>query len=51
MASVSPDDPDPLVYQPFYSFKHEIDQDKQRTFWYATRRPSDRKDDAAPRCT
>ena len=46
VVSVSPDDPDPVVYRPFYSFKHEIDQDKQRTFWYATRRPSDRKGDA-----
>ncbi len=46
VVSVSPDDPEPLVYRPFYSFKHEIEQDQQRTFWYATRRPSDRKGDA-----
>ena len=46
VVSVSPDEPEPLVYRPFYSIKHEIDQDKQRTFWYATRRPSDRKGDA-----
>ena len=46
VVSVSPDDPQPLVYRPFYSFKHEMDQDQQRTFWYATRRASDRKGDA-----
>lgn len=46
VVSVSPDDPEPLVYQPFYSFKHEMDQAQQRTFWYTTRRPSDRKGDA-----
>jgi type VI secretion system protein ImpG len=46
VVSVSPDDPEPLVYRPFYSFKHEMDQAQQRTFWYTTRRPSDRKGDA-----
>jgi len=46
VVSVSPDDPDPLVYRPFYSFKHEIDREQQRTFWYGTRRPSSRKGDA-----
>jgi type VI secretion system protein ImpG len=45
VVSVSPDEPEPLVYRPFYSFKHEIDQDRQRAFWYTTRRPSDRKGD------
>lgn len=46
VVSVSPEDPEPVVYRPFYSFKHEVDQDQQRTFWYATRRPSARKGDA-----
>jgi type VI secretion system protein ImpG len=46
VVSISPDDPEPLPYRPFYSFKHGIDQEQQRTFWYATRRPSGRKGDA-----
>jgi len=46
VVSTSPDRPDPTVYQPFYSFKHAVDLEQQRTFWYATRRPSDRKGDA-----
>ncbi|MBI4586182.1 MAG: type VI secretion system baseplate subunit TssF [Planctomycetes bacterium] len=29
-------------YQPFYSFKHSLDHQKPQTFWYATRRPSQR---------
>jgi type VI secretion system protein ImpG len=35
-----------VPYQPFYSFKHSFEREKQRTFWHATRRPSERKDDA-----
>jgi type VI secretion system protein ImpG len=33
-------------FQPFYSFRHTYDRDHDRTFWYATRRASQRKDDA-----
>ncbi|HVG20283.1 MAG TPA: type VI secretion system baseplate subunit TssF [Blastocatellia bacterium] len=33
-------------FQPFYSFRHAYDPDHSRTFWYSTRRPSQRKDDA-----
>jgi type VI secretion system protein ImpG len=33
-------------FQPFYSFRHAYDPDYDRTFWYSTRRPSQRKDDA-----
>jgi type VI secretion system protein ImpG len=32
-------------FEPFYSFKHSFDQRRQRAFWHATRRPSERKDD------
>jgi type VI secretion system protein ImpG len=46
VVSTSPDDPEPVVYRPFYSFKHGVDQEQQRAFWYATRRPSSRKGDA-----
>jgi type VI secretion system protein ImpG len=29
-----------LEYQPFFSFRHGQDRNRQRVFWYATRRPS-----------
>ncbi|WP_165230985.1 type VI secretion system baseplate subunit TssF [Aquisphaera insulae] len=32
-------------YQPFYSYRHGVGSEAQRTFWYATRRPSMRADD------
>jgi type VI secretion system protein ImpG len=32
-------------FQPFYSFRHTYDRDMDRTFWYATRRQSERRDD------
>jgi type VI secretion system protein ImpG len=32
-------------YQPFYSFKHGSEADRQQTYWYARRRPSVHKDD------
>jgi type VI secretion system protein ImpG len=32
-------------FQPFYSLRHAIDREQDRTFWYATRRPSHRSDD------
>ena len=33
------------IFQPFYSFKHAADREQQQAFWYATRRPSQRKGD------
>jgi type VI secretion system protein ImpG len=33
------------VFQPFYSYRHAYERDQQRTFWYATRRPTQRADD------
>jgi len=36
----------PIPFQPFYSFKHGVDRESQRTFWHANRRPSARKDDS-----
>ncbi len=41
----SPYLPEPISFQPFYSFKHAIDRERQKTFWYATRRPSPKKGD------
>jgi type VI secretion system protein ImpG len=35
----------PVPYEPFYSLKHSADREVQRTFWYAHRRQSQRKDD------
>ena len=32
-------------FQPFYSLRHTHDREQDRTFWYATRRPSQRSDD------
>ncbi len=32
-------------FQPFYSLRHTYDRGQDRTFWYATRRPSQRRDD------
>jgi type VI secretion system protein ImpG len=33
------------TYQPFYSFRHAYDREHDRTFWYATRRASEREED------
>jgi type VI secretion system protein ImpG len=32
-------------FQPFYSFGHSNEREQASSFWYATRRPSQRKDD------
>jgi type VI secretion system protein ImpG len=45
VSSTSPHLQEPLQVQPFYSFKHASDRERQPAFWYATRRPSPRKDD------
>ena len=37
---------EPLHFQPFYSFRHAADRERQQAFWYATRRPSQKKGDA-----
>jgi type VI secretion system protein ImpG len=36
---------EPLVYQPFYSFRHAYQDERTHCFWYAHRRASIRKDD------
>jgi type VI secretion system protein ImpG len=46
--SVVADDPQQGTsreFYPFYSFRHAYEQDKDRTFWYSSRRPSMRPDD------
>ncbi|MGB9178257.1 MAG: type VI secretion system baseplate subunit TssF [Pyrinomonadaceae bacterium] len=32
-------------FQPFYSFRHAYEREEDRSFWYATRRPSQRAED------
>ncbi len=32
-------------FQPFYSYRHAYEREQAETFWYATRRPSQRMDD------
>jgi type VI secretion system protein ImpG len=33
------------TFQPFYSFGHAREREQESSFWYATRRPSQRRDD------
>jgi len=46
VTSVTPYQPEPVTFQPFYSFKHTAERERQQAFWYMTRRPSPRKGDA-----
>jgi type VI secretion system protein ImpG len=41
----SPHLQEPITLQPFYSFKHASDGERQQAFWHATRRPAERKGD------
>ena len=45
VTSTTPESGKMLEFQPFYSFKHSFERQKQQAFWHATRRPSERKDD------
>jgi type VI secretion system protein ImpG len=45
VTSIPPNQQTPIVYQPFYSFKHSADRERQEAFWYAIRRPSPRQGD------
>ncbi|MCI0623865.1 MAG: type VI secretion system baseplate subunit TssF [Acidobacteria bacterium] len=45
VASTHPSLQETRQYQPFYSFRHAYASDRERIFWYANRRPSQRKDD------
>jgi type VI secretion system protein ImpG len=40
VTSVDPTTSTVTEYQPFYSFRHGVSPEGQRTFWYATRRPA-----------
>jgi len=37
--------PEPITFQPFYSYRHTVERDARQTFWYAQRKRSPRKDD------
>jgi type VI secretion system protein ImpG len=43
--SVTPGTDETVEYQPFYSFKHAAERERQQAFWYAARRPSPKKGD------
>jgi type VI secretion system protein ImpG len=42
---VSPHLEKPILLRPFYSYKHAAHQKEERSFWHASRRASERKDD------
>lgn len=42
----APHQPHPHVVQPFYSLKHGTDEPLHDAFWYAVRKPSERKNDS-----
>jgi len=46
VTSVSPHLSEPIIFEPFYSFKHAVEREQQQAFWYTTRRPSPRKGDS-----
>jgi type VI secretion system protein ImpG len=43
--SVTPGTDETVEYQPFYSFKHAAERERQHAFWYAVRRLSPKKGD------
>jgi type VI secretion system protein ImpG len=43
---ISPHLEKPVPLRPFYSYKHAVHQKEERSFWHASRRASERKDDA-----
>ncbi len=45
VASLRQQQQEVVEYQPFYSFRHSTQRDKQQTFWVANRRPSVRPND------
>lgn len=45
VVSVNPQSNDILKFEPFYSYRHGTQRDKQQTFWLAHRRPSSKVGD------
>src|SRR5206468_1165500 len=46
VTSTTPYSEEPQEYRPFYSLRHTHGRDAGQTFYYSSRRPSHRKDDA-----
>jgi type VI secretion system protein ImpG len=40
VVGVTPGSPEPIRFEPFYSFRHGAERNKRQTFWYARRHPS-----------
>jgi type VI secretion system protein ImpG len=45
VVSVRPDTPEPVRFEPFYSFRHGLSGGRGQVFWMASRRTSGRRDD------
>lgn len=45
VVAARPGEGETVEFQPFYSFKHAADRGDEQTFWYASRRASQRRDD------
>ncbi|MDZ4345654.1 MAG: type VI secretion system baseplate subunit TssF [Candidatus Binatia bacterium] len=43
--SVTPGSDETIEFEPFYSFKHAVEREQQKAFWYTARRASPRKGD------
>jgi type VI secretion system protein ImpG len=46
VTSIDPQAQQVSSFQPFYSFRHTFDREKDRAFWYASRRQSERAEDS-----
>jgi type VI secretion system protein ImpG len=47
VVSIDPDSHDPIVFEPFYSYRHKTMREKKQAFWHSTRRPSTRRNTEA----
>ncbi|HLJ50223.1 MAG TPA: type VI secretion system baseplate subunit TssF [Bryobacteraceae bacterium] len=45
VVSINPQTQEVMTFQPFYSYRHAMLQDKRETFWIANRRPSGKRND------
>jgi type VI secretion system protein ImpG len=39
VVGVTAGSPEPVRFEPFYSYRHGVERNRQQTFWYARRRP------------
>lgn len=47
VVSVDPGSHEPIVFEPFYSYRHKTMREKKQTFWHAMRRPTTRRNSEA----